>query len=168
MISASEPSTRNAAQTRKHMRMSRLLSIPGIGALNSTALVAAIGHASAFARGRDLAAWLGLVPRQATTGGKPRLLGITKRGNKYLRKMLIQGARSALPVLSKNPSRIGEGYEASYRGRTQTQSLWLWLCFTSPHSRQQLYGSEPCNSFFKSIRFLLTHERSLSRALMHQ
>lgn len=96
-----------AAQARKDARMSRLLSIPGIGALNATALVAAVGDASAFARGRDLAAWLGLVPRQVTTGGKPRLLGITKRGNKYLRKMLIQGARSALPVLSKSPSLIG-------------------------------------------------------------
>ena len=53
--------------------------------------------AATFARGRDLAAWLGLVPRQATTGGKPRLLGITKRGNKYLRKLLIHGARAALP-----------------------------------------------------------------------
>jgi transposase len=73
----------------------RLLSIPGIGALNATALVASIGDAATFARGRDLAAWLGLVPRQVTTGGKPRLVGITKRGDKYLRKMLVQGARSA-------------------------------------------------------------------------
>ncbi len=97
-----------AAQARKDAHMSRLLSIPGIGALNATALVAAIGDASAFARGRDLATWLGLVPRQAATGGKPRVLGITKRGNKYLRQMLIQVARSALPVLSKNPSRIGD------------------------------------------------------------
>ncbi len=97
-----------AAQARSDVRMRRLLSIPGIGALNATALVAAVGDARTFDRGRDLAAWLGLVPRQVTTGGKPRLLGITKRGNKYLRKMLIQGARSALPVLSKSASRIGE------------------------------------------------------------
>ena len=61
-----------------------------------------------FARGRDLAAWLGLVPRQATTGGKPRLLGITKRGSKYLRKMLIQGARAALPTLSRSNTRLGQ------------------------------------------------------------
>lgn len=85
----------------------RLLSIPGIGALNATALVAAIGNARTFARGRDLAAWLGLVPRQATTGGKPKLLGITKRGSKYLRKMLIQGARAALPTLTASDTRIG-------------------------------------------------------------
>jgi len=96
-----------AAQARRDARMCRLLSIPGIGALNATALVAAIGDASTFARGRDLAAWLGLVPRQVTTGGRPRLLGITKRGNKYLRKMLIQGARAALPTLSKSQTRLG-------------------------------------------------------------
>jgi transposase len=96
-----------AAQARRDARMCRLLSIPGIGALNATALVAAIGDASTFARGRDLAAWLGLVPRQVTTGGRPRLLGITKRGNKYLRKMLIQGARAALPTLSKSATQLG-------------------------------------------------------------
>ena len=77
----------------------RLMTIPGIGILNATALIAAIGQAESFARGRDLAAWLGLVPRQLTTGGKPRLVGISKRGNKYLRKLLIHGARSALPTL---------------------------------------------------------------------
>ena len=58
-------------------------------------------------RGRDLAAWLGLVPKQMTTGGKPKLLGITKRGNGYLRKMLIHGARAALPTLSKSETPLG-------------------------------------------------------------
>jgi transposase len=85
----------------------RLVSIPGIGVLNATALVAAIGNGATFARGRDLAAWLGLVPRQVTTGGKPRLLGISKRGNKYLRKLLVHGARAALPSLSASPTPIG-------------------------------------------------------------
>jgi transposase len=80
----------------------------GIGALNATALVAAVGDAETFARGRNLAAWLRLVPRQVTTGGKPRLLGITKRGSKYLRKMLIQGARAALPTLSRSNTRLGQ------------------------------------------------------------
>ena len=63
--------------------------------------------ANTFGRGRDLAAWLGLVPRQATTGGKPRLLGITKRGSRYLRKTLIQGARAAMPTLSKSKTQLG-------------------------------------------------------------
>jgi transposase len=96
-----------AAHARNDAHARRLLTVPGVGALNATALVAAIGDARTFARGRDLAAWLGLVPRQATTGGKPRLLGISKRGNKYLRKMLIQGARSAMPTLSKTNTRLG-------------------------------------------------------------
>ena len=68
---------------------------------------AAIGNDQTFARGRDLAAWLGLVPRQVTTGGKPRLVGITKRGNKYLRKLLIHGARAALPSLATSATPLG-------------------------------------------------------------
>ena len=85
----------------------RLMTIPGIGVLNATALIAAIGQGESFARGRDLAAWLGLVPRQVTTGGKPRLVGISKRGNKYLRKLLIHGARAALPTLLESPTPLG-------------------------------------------------------------
>jgi transposase len=69
--------------------------------------VAAIGKGETFGRGRDLAAWLGLVPRQVTTGGKPKLLGISKRGNVYLRKMLIHGARSALRALSRSETPMG-------------------------------------------------------------
>jgi transposase len=85
----------------------RLATIPGVGVMNATALVAAIGDGRAFRRGRDLAAWMGLVPRQVTTGGRPRLLGITKRGSKYLRKLIIQGARSALPSLARTATPIG-------------------------------------------------------------
>lgn len=95
------------AMVRTDERARRLTAVPGIGALNATALVAAVGDAATFGRGRDLAAWLGLVPRQATTGGKPKLLGITKRGSRYLRKMLIQGARSAMPVLARSDSATG-------------------------------------------------------------
>ena len=76
-------------------------------ALNATALVAAIGNAESFARGRDLAAWLGLVPRQLTTGGRPRLAGISKRGNRYLRKLLIHGARAALPSVAASDTPLG-------------------------------------------------------------
>ena len=97
-----------AAEVKRDEAARRLTSIPGIGALNATALVAAVGDAETFARGRNLPAWLGLVPRQATTGGKPHLLGITKRGSKYLRKMLIQGARAALPTLSRSNTRLGQ------------------------------------------------------------
>jgi transposase len=85
----------------------RLTTIPGIGVLNASALTAAIGNGQTFRRGRDLAAWLGLVPRQMTTGGKPRLKGISKRGNKYLRKLLIHGARAALPSLARSQTGLG-------------------------------------------------------------
>jgi transposase len=96
-----------AVRARSDADARRLATIPGIGVLNATALVAAVGNARTFARGRDLAAWLGLVPRQITTGGKPRLVGITKRGNKYLRKLLIHGARSVLPALAVTSTPLG-------------------------------------------------------------
>ena len=70
--------------------------IPGFGPLVSTATVAAIGNGSAFRRGRDFAAWVGVVPRQCSTGGKQKRLGMSKPGNVYLRRMLIHGARSGL------------------------------------------------------------------------
>ena len=95
-------------RAREDQAARRLATIPGFGALNATALVAAIGTAETFGRARDLAAWLGLVPKQATTGGKPRLLGITKRGNTYLRTLLIHGARAALPSLLASQSPMGE------------------------------------------------------------
>ena len=96
-----------AEWTRNEEAARRLMTIPGIGVLNATALIAAIGQGESFARGRDLAAWLGLVPRQVTTGGRPRLVGISKRGNKYLRKLLIHGARAALPTLLESPTSLG-------------------------------------------------------------
>jgi transposase len=74
----------------------RLRQIPGFGPLVSTATVAAIGNGAAFRRGRDFAAWVGIVPRQYSTGGKQKLFGISKRGNAYLRRMLIHGARAVL------------------------------------------------------------------------
>jgi len=74
----------------------RLQQIPGFGPLVSTATVAAIGNGAAFRRGRDFAAWVGVVPRQYSTGGKQKLFGISKRGNVYLRRMLIHGARAVL------------------------------------------------------------------------
>lgn len=93
-------------------RARRLTGIPGIGALNATALVAAVGSAETLSKGRDLAAWLRLVPRQATTGGRPKLLGITKRGSRYLRKVLIQSARSAMPSLTRSDTVVGSWLRA--------------------------------------------------------
>lgn len=80
----------------------RLLTIPGIGLLSATAMIAAIGDINAFKSGRELAAWLGLVPRQHSTGGKPTLLGISKRGDTYLRTLLIHGGRTVVRVADKH------------------------------------------------------------------
>jgi transposase len=74
----------------------RLATIPGVGVITATALVATIGYASQFHSGRQLAAWLGLVPRQHSSGGKERLGRISKRGDGYLRKLLVHGARTVL------------------------------------------------------------------------
>lgn len=74
----------------------QLLAIPGIGPITATAMVAGLGDGQAFANGRQVAAWLGIVPRQDSSGGKPRLLGISKRGDTYLRTLLIHGARAVV------------------------------------------------------------------------
>ena len=74
----------------------RLMTIPGVGPMTATALLAAVGDIRAFRNGRELAAWLGLVPRQHSTGGKDRLLGISKRGDRYVRSLLVHGARSVI------------------------------------------------------------------------
>ena len=74
----------------------RLEKVPGIGPLTATALVATVGDAKNFDNGRQFAAWLGVVPRQHSSGGKPTLLGMSKRGDAYLRTMLIHGARSVI------------------------------------------------------------------------
>ena len=74
----------------------RLMTIPGVGPMVATALLASVSDGKAFHNGREMAAWLGLVPRQHSTGGKPRLLSISKRGDVYLRKLLIHGARASL------------------------------------------------------------------------
>jgi transposase len=76
----------------------RLAAVPGIGPVVATALVATVGDARTFASGRHLAAWLGLVPRQHSSGGKERLLGISKRGDGYLRRQLVHGARALVKV----------------------------------------------------------------------
>jgi len=79
-----------------------------VGPLVSTATVAAIGNGAAFRKGREFAAWLGLVPRQYSTGGKAKLLGISKRGNIYLRRMFIHGARAVLLRVKHDRGEFGQ------------------------------------------------------------
>lgn len=88
----------------------RVSSVPGIGPVIATALVASIGDGRQFKNGRELAAWIGLVPRQRSSGGKIRLVGIGKRAHRYLRNLLIHGGRAVLRFA---------------RGRTDPRSRWL-------------------------------------------
>ena len=88
----------------------KIAAVPGIGPVTATAIVAAVGRADGFRNGRHLAAWLGLVPRQHSSGGKSQLYGISKRGDRYLRTLLIHGARSVLIRVS---------------GKRDARSRWL-------------------------------------------
>jgi transposase len=85
----------------------RLMTIPGIGPLAATGLLAAAGEGKQFRKARDMAAWLGLVPREYSTGGKTKLLGISKRGSSYLRRLLVHGSRSCLLHLDRSRDRLG-------------------------------------------------------------
>ncbi len=88
----------------EHESCRRLMAIPGVGSLTATAVVAAIGNGMEFSKGRNFATWLGLVPGQYSTGGKQKLLGISKRGNSYLRRLFVHGARAVLQRQSKQSS----------------------------------------------------------------
>jgi transposase len=109
----------------------RIRQIPGIGPIVATAIVAAIGNGAAFHKGREVGAWLGLVPRQYSTGGKAKLLGISKRGNVYLRKILIHGARSSC---ASHPARSIA--DRRLDGCTRCQS--------SQERRRGRYGQQAC------------------------
>jgi transposase len=106
-----------AEVARKDDGCRRLLTIPGIGPLTATALIAAIGHGGAFHKSRDLAAWLGLVPRQHSTGGKARLLGISKRGDPYLRRLFIHGGRAVVSRVKRDTHQF-----ASWLDRLEARS----------------------------------------------
>jgi transposase len=101
---------------REDTKSRRLEAIPGIGPLTASALVASVGDASTFKNGRQFAAWLGLVPRQHSSGGKQQLLGISKRGDTYLRTLLIHGARAVLRHLHRHADQA-EGWLARLAAR---------------------------------------------------
>ena len=107
----------------------RLMSVPGIGPLISTAMVAAIGTGEAFERGRDFGAWLGLVPRQYSTGGSTILGRISKRGSKYLRTLFVQAAK----IILMRP-RTGRGSASGHGWRSR-----------QAHAQEQGSGRWPTN-----------------------
>src|SRR5438477_3178719 len=111
----------------------RLDAIPGIGPLTATALIAAVGNGAAFRKGREFAAWVGLVPREHSTGGKQKLLGISKRGNGYLRRLFVQGARAVLQYREK-----------------QSFGLKHWLAELSSRSHYNIVGVALANKLART------------------
>src|ERR1700686_380081 len=109
-------------RAREDEACQRLTTIPGVGPVTATALVAAIGNGAAFRKGRDLAAWVGMVPREHTTGGKQKLLGISKRGNSYLRRLFVQCARSVMQHRTKQPAALSN-WLAQLLGHTPHQNV---------------------------------------------
>ena len=122
---------------RQNSASQKLATIPGIGALTATAMVASVGDAKNFRNGRQLAAWLGIVPRQHSTGGKATLLGISKRGDSYLRTLLIHGARAVIrmaerklqpdPWLQKLVARRNKNVAAVALANKNARTIWALL-----------------------------------------
>jgi transposase len=115
------------------------MTVPGVGPLSALATVATVGHAHEFANGRQFAAWLGLVPRQWSTGGKPRLGRITKRGDAYLRTLLIMGARAALQMAAGRSDKLSRwalavkerrGYHRAVVALAAKNARILWALLT--------------------------------------
>jgi transposase len=133
---------------REDSAAQRIAAIPGVGLLSATAAVATMGDARAFKSGREFAAWLGLVPRQTGTGGRVRLLGISKRGDKYLRTLLIHGARSVLTsskappgwlteLVKRRPKNVAVVAMANKTART------IWALLAHERAYQSGYVSRP-------------------------
>ena len=122
----------------------RLEKVPGIGPLTATALVASVGDAKNFENGRQFAAWLGVVPRQHSSGGKPTLLGMSKRGDAYLRTMLIHGARSII-----------------YRA-TQRADVESWLFKLTTRRNKNVAAVAMANKTARTVWALLAHGRQFS------
>jgi transposase len=127
---------------RQSAACQKIAAIPGVGPLIATALVASIGNAREFKSGRQMAAWLGLVPRQASSGGKPKLLGISKRGDRYLRALLIHGARSLLRHL---------------KGKSDPSSLWISGMLLRRHANVAAVAM--ANKIARTVWALLAHDR---------
>jgi transposase len=137
------------ALAQTHPECQRLMTIPGIGPLTATALVAAVSDASAFKNGRQFAAWLGLVPRQYSTGGKERLLGISKRGDSYLRKLLVHGARTTIRWVGRKTDRRSQWIRqlVERRGKNRTavavankNARIVWALLTSHQAYELAKG----------------------------
>ena len=135
---------------KENVASRKLAQIPGIGPLTASALVASIGDAKNFDNGRQLAAWLGLVPRQHSSGGKSNLLGISKRGDAYLRTLLIHGARAVIRVAENKPD-----YEGS------------WLMLLLQRKSKNVVAVALANKNARTIWALLVHNRNYESSYKH-
>jgi len=127
------------AIARSDETVKRLMTVPGVGPLGALATVATVGNAHEFRNGRQFAAWLGLVPRQWSTGGKARLGRITKHGDAYLRTLLIMGARAALQMASVRSDKMSRwamalkerrGYHRAVVALAAKNARILWALLT--------------------------------------
>lgn len=127
-------------QAREHPTAKRLMTIPGIGAITATALIASVSDPQSFRNGRQFAAWLGLVPKQFTTGGKIRLGRITKRGDSYLRMLLIHGTRAVLATCQHKVDRVScwikslaerRGYKRAIVALAAKNARIVWALLTT-------------------------------------
>jgi transposase len=134
---------------RNSVDSKKLAQIPGIGPISASALVASIGDAKNFKDGRQLAAWLGLVPRQHSTGGKPTLLGISKRGDCYLRTLLIHGARSVVRAVEQQANHANQWLAGLMRRRNKNvaavalankNARIIWALLTQNREYSAAYG----------------------------
>jgi len=141
---------KRAALATTHPACQRLMTIPGIGPFSATALVAAVSDASACKNGRQCAAWLGLVPRQHSTGGKERLLGISKRGDSSVRTLLIHGARGTRRWVGlktdrrrqwRRPLLQRRGTNRTAVAVANTNARMVWALLTSHQAYQPVPGS---------------------------
>ena len=122
---------------RNNPSSKKLAKIPGVGPMTATAMVASIGDAKSFKNGRQVSAWIGIVPRQHSTGGKQVLLGISKRGDTYLRTLLIHGARAVIrsaerkpdadPWLTKLLARRNKNVAAVALANKNARTIWALL-----------------------------------------
>jgi transposase len=109
---------RIVVQHRASKESKRLQTVPGIGIIGASAIAATVTNPKIFRSGRDFAAWIGLVPRQMSTGGKPKLGPISKQGDRYLRRILVVGAVSVLRRAKNNPETDGAGSMQDARARS--------------------------------------------------
>lgn len=108
-----------AELNRQDERVQRIMDIQGVGPVTASAIVATVGNAGVFKNGRQFAAWLGLTPREYSTGGKPRLGRISKRGDAYLRTLLVHGARSELQLTHKR-----QDHKSQWAENLKTSKSW--------------------------------------------